>query len=122
MSDFRRGSEWREEQLPTPTHQEIEKRAYEIYLNRGCEQGHALEDWFSAEEQLLWQSGRIAHLKPTTVTVGPDGSAEITPDRDVAIADEELAQVRASEKIKEEREHVVTPRTKAAPVGRRHNQ
>jgi hypothetical protein len=119
MGDIRRGSERREEQFPTPTHQEIEKRAYEIYLDQGCEQGHALEDWFAAEEQLLWQSGRLAHLKPTTIAVGPDGGAEITPERDVAIADEELAQVRASEKIKEEREHAISPTTKAASVGRR---
>ena len=31
----------------------IAKRAYEIYLARGCEDGHAAEDWNRAEQELL---------------------------------------------------------------------
>jgi len=38
-----------EEQL---THEEIEKRAYEIYLNRRGEEGDALQDWLIAEEEV----------------------------------------------------------------------
>lgn len=34
-----------------PTHEQIEARAYEIYLNRG-ENGSAVENWFIAEDQL----------------------------------------------------------------------
>ena len=29
------------------------KRAYELYAERGMEDGHDLEDWFRAEEELL---------------------------------------------------------------------
>lgn len=36
----------------TPARDQIEVRAYEIYLQRGAEDGHALEDWLTAERQL----------------------------------------------------------------------
>ena len=32
--------------------QEIRGRAYEIYLERGAEPGHELEDWLQAEREL----------------------------------------------------------------------
>ncbi len=35
-----------------PTIQQIEQRAYEIYLERGGEDGRALEDWIAAEKEL----------------------------------------------------------------------
>ncbi|MCI0720197.1 MAG: DUF2934 domain-containing protein [Acidobacteria bacterium] len=35
-----------------PTREEIEQRAYEIYLARGGELGHDLEDWVEAEREL----------------------------------------------------------------------
>ena len=35
------------------THAEIEKRAYEIYLERGGEHGRHLEHWLLAEEELV---------------------------------------------------------------------
>jgi hypothetical protein len=31
---------------------EIARRAYELYLARGCEHGHDVEDWFQAEREL----------------------------------------------------------------------
>ena len=34
------------------SHEEIEKRAYEIYLRRGGGDGRDLDDWFSAEQEL----------------------------------------------------------------------
>jgi hypothetical protein len=36
----------------TPSRDEIEKKAYELYELRGCEDGHADEDWFAAEHEL----------------------------------------------------------------------
>jgi hypothetical protein len=36
-----------------PTYEEIAKRSYEIYLERGGEHGHAQEDWARAEAELL---------------------------------------------------------------------
>jgi hypothetical protein len=31
----------------------ISRRAYEHYLERGCEEGHECEDWLQAERELL---------------------------------------------------------------------
>jgi Protein of unknown function (DUF2934) len=35
-----------------PTHDEVAKRAYELYLARGQAPGHEAEDWLTAESQL----------------------------------------------------------------------
>jgi hypothetical protein len=35
-----------------PTHEAIELRAYFRYVNRGCVDGCALDDWLAAEEEL----------------------------------------------------------------------
>ena len=40
------------ESRPSPSHDEITRRAYQIYLDRGCPQGRDLEHWFEAEQQL----------------------------------------------------------------------
>ena len=37
---------------PQPTHQEIEVRAYFRYVERGCVDGCALDDWLAAEAEL----------------------------------------------------------------------
>ena len=34
------------------TRKEIEKRAYQLFEERGCRDGHALEDWIDAEREL----------------------------------------------------------------------
>ena len=39
--------------------EEIRRRAYELYETRGWEDGHDLEDWLRAEEEI---TGRAAHL------------------------------------------------------------
>ena len=36
-----------------PTAEQIERRAYELYIDRGCEDGHALADWLAAERELM---------------------------------------------------------------------
>ena len=41
-----------------PTQEEIEMRAYEIYLKRGGENGSALEDSLAAEKELSVSSRR----------------------------------------------------------------
>jgi len=32
--------------------EEVERRAYQIYLSRGGQDGHAVEDWLQAESEL----------------------------------------------------------------------
>jgi hypothetical protein len=34
------------------TREEIDKRAYQLFEERGCRDGHALEDWIDAEREL----------------------------------------------------------------------
>ena len=46
-----------------PTRQEIELRAYQIYLARGDAEGNDVEDWLQAERELLekyQKTGRMA--------------------------------------------------------------
>jgi len=37
-------------------HEQIEARAHEIYLTRGAEPGHELDDWLQAEREIMeWE-------------------------------------------------------------------
>ncbi|MGP8019676.1 MAG: DUF2934 domain-containing protein [Limisphaerales bacterium] len=36
-----------------PQREQIEARAYDIYLARGAEPGHELEDWLQAEHEIM---------------------------------------------------------------------
>ena len=36
-------------------HGRISRRAYELYVQRGCRHGHALDDWLEAEREILDQ-------------------------------------------------------------------
>lgn len=47
-----------------PTQEEIELRAYEIYLKRGSENGDELGDWLAAEKELTESLQMDAH-EPT---------------------------------------------------------
>jgi hypothetical protein len=48
---------------PEVTHEQIERRAYELYLARGDRQGDALSDWLAAEREL---KSRVPALPPLT--------------------------------------------------------
>ena len=39
-------------QQAAATDSDIARRAYELYLARGCQHGHDLEDWVQAEREL----------------------------------------------------------------------
>ena len=41
-----------------PTREEIELRAYQIYVERGGAHGNDLEDWLQAEFELIEQYGK----------------------------------------------------------------
>jgi hypothetical protein len=47
-----------------PTPEQIEKRAYELYLERGGEDGHALEDWLAAQAEMIESSQQSDLPKP----------------------------------------------------------
>jgi len=48
-----------------PTEEEIRNRAYQIFLERGCEGGHDISDWLQAEYELMQLPiHKIAELEP----------------------------------------------------------
>lgn len=49
-----------EHDLPAFSHEQIERRAYEIFLARGGEPGHDLEDWLRAERELIEEAQKAA--------------------------------------------------------------
>jgi hypothetical protein len=51
-------------QFKFPTVEQIEKRAYELYLERGGKDGHDLEDWLAAQSELTELSERYTPPKP----------------------------------------------------------
>jgi hypothetical protein len=57
--------------------EEIEIRAYELYLKCGCDGGHDLEHWLAAEDELREQRGRRrepAPMKSSTAAAGGRGT------------------------------------------------
>jgi hypothetical protein len=47
--------------VATPTHEQIARRAYELYIKRGQAPGNEQEDWLEAEKELSERYGKIAH-------------------------------------------------------------
>ena len=47
---------------PMAMHEEIEKRAYEIYLRRSGADGRDLDDWFAAEQELAQERSQDSEL------------------------------------------------------------
>ena len=42
-----------------PSNNQIEARAYELYLERGREDGHDVEDWIAAETELTQRQREV---------------------------------------------------------------
>ena len=56
--------------MESPTHEQIERRAYQIYLEGGFHPGNALDDWLAAERELMEHPERAAPIKiPADVAV-----------------------------------------------------
>jgi len=54
-----------------PTHEQIERRAYQIYLEGGFHPGNALDDWLAAERELMEHPETADPIKiPADVAVG----------------------------------------------------
>jgi len=47
-----------------PSEEQVRARAFEIYLERGRQPGHELDDWLQAEFELIHLPIRVAHLLP----------------------------------------------------------
>ncbi len=52
-------------EVTLPTKEQIEKRAYELYLARGCEPGMDVADWLAAEKELTLENELIEPIRLT---------------------------------------------------------
>jgi Protein of unknown function (DUF2934) len=74
-----------------PTVEQIERRAYELYLERGCDDGHDVADWLAAEKELTELSEQSASGTPSahaaragqgpTLARAESGSVSQAPNR-----------------------------------------
>jgi len=65
---------------PLPNRAQIAAAAYRIYLERGCQPGHDVDDWLQAEYELMQLPvDKIAELEPPTTDKGrPRGKSIVT--------------------------------------------
>ncbi len=67
-ADYKLNIFWREVVLsdnapvrqPSPTHVDVRRRAYEIYLSQGATDGRDLDNWLQAERDLSQANGGTA--------------------------------------------------------------
>jgi hypothetical protein len=57
--------------MSEPSYEEIQQRAYELFLERGCEHGGDAEDWLAAEQELRAVASEV--LKRTGTEVAAQG-------------------------------------------------
>jgi type II secretory pathway predicted ATPase ExeA len=50
-----------------PTRQQIERRAFEIYVERGCQEGDNMADWVTAEKELAELDGHDQAVGPSSL-------------------------------------------------------
>jgi len=53
---------WCEMKINAPSEEQIRRRAFELYVERGRQPGHELEDWLQAEFELTHRPFRVARL------------------------------------------------------------
>ena len=69
-----------------PTHEEIARRAQELFLRRGATDGNEQEDWFQAERELIeepnWLEEMTCAQRAHAVSWEHPWSAEVNPAED----------------------------------------
>ena len=65
------------------TREEIEKRAYQLFQERGCRDGHALEDWIDAERE---------PAKPESIELSKTASQTVLNSLEKRLETEQLRQ------------------------------
>jgi hypothetical protein len=70
---MRKPKKTNESQSVTVTHAQIAARAYELYLRRGGIDGHAMEDWLTAEREALRE---LAGSEPEAASKARPSGAE----------------------------------------------
>jgi hypothetical protein len=54
-----------------PSKEAIERRAYEIYIERGTVEGHDVEDWLAAEEELMARAEEVEAVREPASDLRP---------------------------------------------------
>ena len=62
---------------PAPSHEDIARRAYEIYVKKGRQQGQCQQDWLQAERELRKQT--VTASTPQTIAAPPAARAGSGP-------------------------------------------
>jgi hypothetical protein len=62
--------------VDSPTHQQIEARAYEIYVERGYVDGNEVSHWLEAEAELTQQAAPTAEVASKDEPVVTDSKIE----------------------------------------------
>jgi hypothetical protein len=112
----------------SPSYNEIQKRAYELFLKHG-ENFSPKEYWLWAEKELRQNAKAVPIPKQSENATAGTGEAakEKSPEsgaasEDFIIAEEERRQVRATEELKKERESSTVPRAKTVAVGQQRDK
>ena len=54
-----------------PSKEAIERRAYEIYIERGSVEGREVEDWLAAEEELMARAEEVEAIREPVSDLRP---------------------------------------------------
>lgn len=65
----------------SPTHEQIEKRAFELYLECGSHGGHELEHWLLAEQELIQGNGKVEETVPEAISLKDEKEAVMAAGR-----------------------------------------
>jgi len=74
-----------------PTHEQIQRRASELYLERGGEDGSHEDDWFAAEQEL-------SELKSDEVAPSEESASRSAPKAQLGAQTENRAPSRERQK------------------------
>ena len=72
------------DQQPKPTHDEIARRAYELFEKNGRIPGHDVENWLKAEQQLIADRRPTVEAKKVEARSNGNDLAKTTPRQPVA--------------------------------------
>jgi Protein of unknown function (DUF2934) len=79
MKDMKDIRDLGDTQQHLPTHEEIERRAHEIYLKRGGQHGSDMDDWLAAEAELKRERQMESEsFEPKSKTATAGGSSTFT--------------------------------------------
>lgn len=98
--------------MSKPTHDEIARKAYQLWQERGCLHGTDTEIWLEAEHALAAEADRSTAKASTSTTIKAPPTATL-PDKQAATAEQQKAAARAPQVS-----HQNPPVAKPAPPGK----